>query len=324
MSVDRRRILGGFLGLAACAAVRAQVRSRVRRVTLFAYFTSPEVTEQTRAQWLAHFRGLGFQAGEIALTIVNSSLETPAAEALARDVVASRPDVICVAGTDWTKIFMRLTKDIPIVFFNVADPVRVGLVADFSRPGGNVTGTTNRFYELQAKRFELLKELRPEIRRVAIVHPKGPTEDIVREVSEAAGARLGITVTTLILPWKSDPATILAALRQARVEGAVFTFGIEVISPEVLRALEQSRVAGVFSDNMVVRAGGLVSLGEQRPTHAQRAIDLVARVLRGERPADIPVDQLSKFHLAVNLKAARAQAVAVPQELRLRADELVE
>jgi putative ABC transport system substrate-binding protein len=320
---DRRRFLAGIGALAASTAW-SQAKGRVHRVTLFAYFISPESLEQVRARWLARFRELGFSAGEIVLTTVNSGLDAAEAEARARAVVASRPDVICVASTAWTTIFMRLTKEIPIVFYNVADPVRAGLVADFGRPGGNVTGATNRFFELQSKRIELLRELRPGIRRIAIVHPQGPTDEIVRADSEAAGARLGLTVVTLILPWKSDAATLGAAVRQARVEGAVFTFGLESITPELLRSFEQSRLATVFGDNMVVQAGGLVSLGEQRPTHAQRAIDIAARILGGERPANIPVDQLSKFHLALNLKVARHLGIAIPQEVRLRADEVID
>jgi putative ABC transport system substrate-binding protein len=278
----RRRFLAG-LGALAASTAWSQAKGRVHRVTLFSYFILPESLEQVRARWLARFRELGFAAGEIALTTVNSGLDPTEAESRARSVVASRPDVICVASTAWTTIFMRLTKDIPIVFYNVADPVRAGLVADFGRPGGNVTGATNRFFDLQSKRIELLRELRPGIRRIAIVHPQGGT-----------GRRRRIHLR----PRVPDPRA--AALVRAIAAGD----GVR----------RQHGGAG----------GGVVSLGEQRPTHAQRAIDIAARILRGERPATIPVDQLSRFHLALNLKVARQLGIAIPQEVRLRADEVIE
>lgn len=325
--MNRRRILIALLGFAALAStdLLARAPARPHRVTHFAFFPSQEAMAQTRQLWLARFSEHGFvEKRDFALALVDANVEREQIERKAREVVASRPDVICVPGSEWTLMFMRLTREIPIVFYSVADPVRTGLVASFSRPGGNVTGVTNRYFELQGKRLELLKELRPEARRIAVLHPAGPTVDFIREEMESASERLGVKMVLLVLPALPAPDVIIAALRKANVQGAVFTFGTEVVSEDLLRYLERSALPAVFSDNTLVAAGGLASLGEKRPGHGTRAVDLAVRVLRGEKPATIPVDQLAKFHLAINLRTAKSMGLKVPESIRMQADQVIE
>lgn len=325
--MNRRRILLALLGFAALApaAATAQTPARMHRVTLFAFFTSAEAMAQTRQSWLARFAEHGFvDQRDLALVIVNAKLGGDQVEREAREIVSSRPDVICVASSEWTLMFMNLTRDIPIVFINVADPVRSGLVASFSRPGGNVTGATNRYFELLGKRLQLLKQLRPDARRIAVLHPEGPTVDLVREEMEAASEKLGVKTVLLVLPAIPTTEVIMTALRKANAQGAIFTFGPEAVSEELLRHLERSALPAVFSDNTLVAAGGLASLGEKRPAHGMRAVDLAVRILRGEKPATIPVDQLATFHLAINLRTAKAMGLRVPDTIRLRADQVIE
>jgi putative ABC transport system substrate-binding protein len=116
----------------------------------------------------------------------------------------------------------------------------------------------------------------------------------------------------------------VSALRKADVQGAVFTFGAEAMSGDLLRHLARSALPAVFSDNTVVAAGGLASLGEKMPGQGVRAVDLAVRILRGEKPATIPVDQLAKFHLAINLRTARAMGLGIPDSIRLQADQVIE
>lgn len=217
---------------------------------------------------------------------------------------------------------------VPIVFTWVADPVKSKIVADFAKPGGNATGVTNRFLDLTAKRIELARELVPSMKRVAVLAGVFDVSLVAAmEVAERAAEQLGIVLTRVEagLEWKR-------ALHRAVTEGAdavVITtpfsmFGMRFAAEDVVRESIEKRITTVFSDIETVPAGGLIGYASSLAGDMRRGADVLARVLRGEPPANIPVDQATRFELALNLKTARAIGLQVPQSLLVRADRVIE
>lgn len=318
-----------LLGAAVlCCGLPALGQERIRQVTLF-FYGAPEGTSdpflaERRVEAARDFALGGFVEGRnLAITIVNAGVEQGRIEALAAEVVARGPDVICVPGTRGARIFERLTRKVPIVFFNVADPESAKLVASLRQPGANITGVTNRYFELWGKRLELLKELRPDIRRVAhLIRPATGGSDRIGAI--ALAKQLGLSLVDVVVDFREDEEKVVQRLRQARVDAVVA--GLDAVYPRgpVMRYLEESRIPAVFPDDGNVDAGGLMSLGSRWESQATRAVALAVRILRGEPPAKLPVDQLASPYLAINLNTAKTMGLAIPAAIRLRADRVVD
>lgn len=326
--MDRRAV---FLALAALAcgaggAARAQP-ARVMRVALFVSFgkaSEPRVRAVAAALLGAH----GFSEGRnLSIAIVDYGDRMAEREWLARDLVATRPDVILLAGSGDALLFQRLTREIPIVFAEVGDPEGLGLVESLARPGGNITGASSRYGDLLGKRFELLKALGPRMRRIAVIEGTGASARRLRDLSDQASAQLGLVIVRIPMADDSRASVdaMLAGLARSRVDGVVYS-GVRIVAfvGELLAALQDAALPAVFSDHEIVAMGGLMSLGEQEDDAYRRAVALAARILRGGQPATLPVDQLARPHLAINLKTARAMKLAIPDSIRLRADQVVD
>jgi putative ABC transport system substrate-binding protein len=222
-----------------------------------------------------------------------------------------------------TRAAQTATASVPIVFTWVGDPVASDIVKDYARPGGNATGVTLRFFELTAKRLELLHELLPSAKRVAALSRvwDDPPIVIAWRNAQAASQRLGIELLRLdarVFPPKSFDAHALLILDPFGV------FGMSTAMKEIVRHTVEQRIPAIFADTESVEAGGLMSYATNLNGDLQRSADMVARVLRGDKPAELPVDQAARFELAVNLKTARAISLAVPQSVLLRADRVIE
>lgn len=318
---------------ALCAAVllgggSALADEPVRRVTFF-FYGAPEGTSdpflaERRSQAVRDFAKGGFVEGRnLSITLVNAGVDEARIEALAAEVVARRPDVICVPGNRGARLFQRLTREVPIVFFNVADAVGARLVASLRQPGANVTGVTSRYFELWGKRLELLKEIKPGMRRVAdLMRPASWGPDRTSAIATAKG--LEMTLVDVVVDFRIDEETVVQRLKQAGVEGVVV--GVDAAMPRgpVMRYLEQSRIPAVFPDDGIVDDGGLLSLGSRWDSQATRAVDLATRILRGDAPANLPVDQLASPYLAINLGTAKAMGLAIPATILVRADRVVD
>lgn len=310
-----------FGGRLACA------QDRLRQVTLF-FYGAPEGTSdlflaERRAQAITDFGRQGFVEGRnLVISIVNAGVDPAKIERQARAVVASKPDAICVPGTEGARIFQRITRDIPVVFFNVADPIAANLVESYRRPGANLTGVSNRYFDLEGKRLELLKELKPDTRRVAdlIRIRSTPTS---RDSAGAAATRLGMELVVVTLDWKDEES---AVRRLKEIGGDAALVGVDATSAggAVMQYLERSRVPAVFPDDGMADAGGLLSLGSRWDDQAKRAVDLASRILRGEKPATIPVDQLAAPYMVINLATARAMGLEIPRSIRIRADRVID
>jgi putative ABC transport system substrate-binding protein len=272
---------------------------------------------------------LGYDEGRnLTVELRNAGNKPAQLPDLARELVQLKPDVILTMGTrEPTVAAMKATNTIPIVFVHAVDPVRAGLVASLARPGGNVTGITSLNADLGAKRLELITEIVPGIRRVVVlVSPSDPeTGSMLRVVESAARARR-VHLEVLEL---GDRTGLDRALNGAMKgdAGALLVLGsppLYSLSPSLAELTAKHRVPTVSAWKEFPEAGGLASYGTSIPEMFQRAARLVDRILKGARPAELPVEQPTKFELVVNLKTAKAFKLKIPESILLRADEVIQ
>ena len=325
--MDRRAALLALAAVASGAGARAAEPGSRKRVGLFVTFGAA-MEARVRSGAAALLAPHGFIEGRnLSLAIVDYADRMPERERLARELVATRPDVILVVGSGDALLFQRLTTEIPIVFAGVADPEGTGLVASLAHPGANITGASSRYAELLGKRLELLRALRPGMRRVAVIAASGSSARLLHESALAAAGQLGLDVTRIVMEDDSERSVeaMLAALAKARPEGVAYA-GVRVMGfvAKLLAALRGAALPAVFADHLVVSMGGLMSLGEREEETYARAMGIAARILQGGQPGSLPVDQLARPHLAINLATARAMRLAIPDSIRLRADQVFE
>jgi putative tryptophan/tyrosine transport system substrate-binding protein len=244
---------------------------------------------------------------------------------LAADLVRLKVDVIyaCCPGGPTSLAAKNATTTIPIVFMRFGDPVGPGAVASLARPGGNVTGVSG-FAELHGKRLELLKEFIPKIARVAVlVYPAIHTASL-REFEPTAKA-LGVQLQVLEAQTPSDLDNALSAMVKGRVDAlAVWADPMFFTNrKKILDSAAKSRVASVFEQKEYVEAGGLMSYGVNIPALMHRSATYVDRILKGTKPADLPVERPTKFEFVINLKTAQEIGVTIPQWVLMRADRVV-
>jgi putative tryptophan/tyrosine transport system substrate-binding protein len=249
---------------------------------------------------------------------------------LAAELVRLKVDIIVVAGGEpWVRAAMNATKTIPIVMVGAGrDPVRAGLVESLARPGGNVTGLTTLSRELGGKRLELLKEAVSKVARVAVLYDPaipGTTREVKEELPTAARA-LGLTVQ----PWEvraaDDFEKVFAALNKQRPDGLFVPGGGQLMNANRKRIADlalKSRLPSVYGTKEYVEAGGLMSYGADQADSSQRVAYYVDRILKGAKPADLPVEQPTKFEFVINLKTAKQIGVTIPPEVLARANRLI-
>jgi putative ABC transport system substrate-binding protein len=248
--------------------------------------------------------------------------------ALVADLVRREVAVIVQAGQVLGAIIAKAaTKTIPIVFVTGGDPVALGLVPSLNRPGGNVTGITTLSAELEPKRLELLHEVAPRATTVgALLNPSNPNAESQSKDLQAAARTLGLSLHLLNASSEDDFNTAFARLVQLRAGGLVIaTDGLFISRGERLAAMAvEHAVPAIFQFRPFAAAGGLMSYGgDLVETYRQSGI-YTARILRGEKPADLPVQQVTRVELIINLKSAKALGITVPLPLSGRADELIE
>jgi putative ABC transport system substrate-binding protein len=244
---------------------------------------------------------------------------------IAAEFVYSKVDLVVTAGPHVAAV-KQVTAVIPIVFALANDPVGGGMVASLARPGGNVTGLSVQGTDLVSKRLELLREVLPPLRRLAVIANAG-YPDAVLEMREAqATARtLGLEVAPLEIRRAEDIAPAFTALKaQADALYAVGDALVNANRTHIITLARDARLATIFDGREYVRAGGLASYGPNFPDLFRRAAEFIDKILRGKKPADIPVEQPTRFDLVINLTAAKALGLEVPPMLLARADEVIE
>ena len=327
-TLSRRRLLlaAGALSLSRFAS--AQQRGRGYRVgSLFPF--GPEGGAHYLGALRASLAAHGFVAGRnLSIDARHSYWFRDRAARYAHEHAKNGADAIFALSTIAAQGAVDATKSVPIVFAWVGDPVFSGIVEAYARPGGNATGVANRFFELYEKRLELVRELVPDAKRVAVV------AGVFDATLEAAWTRAAPTAAKLGL----EPLRVAAggdwagSVRNARGAGAeailVTTpfpqFGLHTQAKTFVAAATEQRMPVVYTESDTVGAGGLASYGTDVLGDLRRGADVLARVLKGASPATLPVDQAARFELVVNLKAARAIGFAVPCSVLVRADRVIE
>ncbi len=247
--------------------------------------------------------------------------------ALIAELAALNVDVIVTAGTPAALAVKRTTPSIPLVMAAVGDPIGVGLVASLARPGGNVTGLSAIAPELEGKRLELLREVVPKLSHIAVLwNPDNPFHAGSVKETRAAAQVLGIKAQLVGVRISEEfPAAFAAIVRER--PGALLVLADRIFLHNRARIVDfgaKHRLPGVYPYRELVEAGGLMSFGPSYPGMHRRAAHYVDKILKGSKPADLPVEQPATFELIINLKAAKALGLTIPQSLLLRADEIIQ
>jgi putative ABC transport system substrate-binding protein len=242
---------------------------------------------------------------------------------LATELVQLPVDVILAIGPQEARAAKAATDTIPIIFTSAGDPVRDGLVTSLAHPGGNITGLSIVSPELSAKRLELLKEAAPGSSRVAVL-TNAAVNYLLPELRHTAQG-LGVTLSPINVPAADQLDHALTAIRTARAE-ALLVLSAPLFTQQVRRVVElaaTSRLPTLYPFSYFVAAGGLMSYGPSRPERSQRVATYVDKILKGAKPADLPVEQPMKFELVINLKAAKELDLTIPSTLLFLADEVI-
>ena len=247
--------------------------------------------------------------------------------ALVAELIASNVDILVTAGTPSALAVKRATKTIPLVMVAVGDPVGTGLVASLARPGGNLTGLVSIAPDLEGKRLELLREVVPKLSSVSVLtNPANPFHALSEKQVRAAAEVLRLKVQVVNVREAAELDQAFEAI--AREEpGGLLMLADRVFLHNRTRIADfatRQRIPGVYAYSELVGAGGLMSFGPSYPGMHKRAAYFVDRILKGAKPADLPMEQPEKFELIINLKSARVLGLTIPQSLLLRADQVIE
>jgi putative tryptophan/tyrosine transport system substrate-binding protein len=326
----KRREFITLLGGAAAAWPLAARAQQVGKLPTIGFLSSGTRTRGTWALWVAAFvqrlRELGWTEGRtIAIEYRWAEGRSERFAEIAAEFMRLKVDVIVTVGTA-VLAAKQATSDIPIVFALAADPVGSGLVASLARPGGNVTGLSLQQTDAGGKRLELLREVVPGLRRLAIMGNVGYSGSVLEmsEVQETAHT-LGLEVTRSEIRRAEDIAAAVEALK-GRAD-ALYVVGDSLVDANRISINTLALSARLPTMHIVkeaVEAGALMSYGPNFPDLYRRAADYVDKILRGAKPADLPVEQPTKFDLAINLTTARALGITIPPQLVARADEVIE
>jgi putative tryptophan/tyrosine transport system substrate-binding protein len=329
----RRREFISLLGGAAAiwpVAARAQQSERVRRIGIILPAAADDPEWQA---WLGAFlqalAQLGWSIGHN-VRIDTRWATTNAAEIRmhAAELASLAPDVILAAGTSTVGPMLQATRTVPVVFPNVGDPVGAGFVESLARPGGNGTGFLAFEYSLSGKWLELLKEVAPGVTRVAVLRdPATPSGVGQASVIQAVAPSLRVEVN--LINMRRDAGEIeraIAAFAGSPNGGLILTASaLSALHHNLIVTLAaRHKLPAVYAYRYIVTAGGLISYGADYTDQYRRAAGYVDRILKGEKPADMPVQAPTKYELAINLKTAKALGITVPRELLARADEVIE
>jgi len=328
----RRRQFVGLLGGVASwpLAARAQQPSRVRRVGVLMSTTADDAQGQAYSAAFAQgLQQLGWEiGGNIRIDYRWGSGDTERFHRYAAELVALGPDVILGTAASIVAALQQVSRTVPIVFVSTIDPVGAGLVASLARPGGNATGFTAYEFSLSAKLLELLKEIAPGVTRVAVI----------RDATVAAGLA-GFAAIQTAAPSFGVELSAVGVRDAAEIERGIMEFapasngGLIVVGPGsslsahrelIVTLAARHRLPAVYAGVSFVSAGALASYGTNPIDQYHRAASYVDRILKGEKPAELPVQAPTKYEIVINLKTAKAIGIEIPPTLLARADEVIE
>jgi putative tryptophan/tyrosine transport system substrate-binding protein len=328
----QRRDFITLIGGAAAAwplAARAQQSGRVRRIGIVMPYAKGDTEYEARVgAFKQELAKLGWtEGGNVAFDEhwTTDNMDRVRAEAAA--LVASNPDVIVTTGGRIVPVFMRLTRSIPMVLPSASDPVGVGWAQSLARPGGNVTGFTSLELSTLGKSLEILKQIAPAIVRVALIYnPDNPNSVHYRRISEGASAPLAIEPIDLPIHGLADIDRAVTSLADRGNSGIFFLPDLttSALRDDVVALVARRRVPAIYSEPFFVKLGGLAFYGADRMEGFRRSASYVDRILRGEKPGDLPFQQPTKYELMINRTAAKALSLELSPALLAFADEVIE
>jgi putative ABC transport system substrate-binding protein len=331
--MNRRETLLAFAALGTASRFRsaaAQGASRPRQIAVLMGYAEDDAEAQSR---LATFRSalpdLGWHEGRnLRIDVRWTAGDLTRAATYAKELVALQPEVILSNTTPATLALQRETQTVPIVFAVVSDPVGSGLVKTLSRPGGNVTGFINLESSLVQKWLELLKEIAPQVARVAVMFNQktAPYAEYYLRPLNVAAERLGVKTFSVIVSSPAEIEDALSGLAREAASGLIampdsFLF---VHRKTIVELTARGRVPAIYWVGNIPAEGGLIAYGVDYFDIFRRSAGYVDRILRGAKPADLPVEQPHKFELVINARTARALGLSVPSSLKLRAERVIE
>jgi putative ABC transport system substrate-binding protein len=327
----RREFIKGIAGATATwpLAARAQQPARMRRIGVLMPLAADDLEAQARiTAFVQGLQQLGWTDGR------NVRIDTRWAAGNADDtrkyaaeLVALTPDVILATGSATVAALQQATRTVPIVFVQIADPVGSGLVESLAQPGGNATGFTLFEYGLSGKWLELLKEIAPGVTRAAVLRDAsipGGTGQL--GAIQSVASSFGVELRPIGVRDASEIERAVTAFAHGSNGGLIVTASVlaNVHRDLLITLAARHRLPAVYSDRVFVTGGGLISYGPYRVDQYRRAADYVDRVLKGENPADLPVQAPTKYETVINMKTAKALGLTVPPSLLATADEVIE
>jgi putative ABC transport system substrate-binding protein len=323
-----RAALAAALALSLLAAPLVapgqQPRGKTARVGFLHFVSSPLLDEAFQEG----LRELGYVEGQnIVIEYRSAEGKDERLPGLAAELVRLKVDVIVAASPPATEAAKRATSTVPIVFALSGDPVAAGLVASLARPGGNITGLATISGEVVGKQLELLKRVAPKVSRVAVLqNPSNPGHALTLPQAEGAARALGVQLQVLKARTPSEIEVAFAAMRSQRADGALVLRDamFREQRAQIVALAAKSRLPAVYGLREEAEAGGLMAYGASVPQLFRRAATYVDKILKGAKPADLPVEQPTKFELVINLKTAKALGLTIPPSLLGQADQVIQ
>jgi putative tryptophan/tyrosine transport system substrate-binding protein len=328
----RRREFVTLIGGTAAAwplAVRAQQGERMRRIGVLMSFSAEDTVAQARlAEFQQAVEQLGWMDGRnVRIDVRWSASEPERIRKYVAELVSFTPDVILASTSPGVAALQQAAPSLPIVFVQVADPVGAGFVASLAKPGGNATGFTIYEYGMGAKLLELLKDIAPRVTRVGIMRSPASVADIgMFGAIQSVAPSLGMQLSPINLQDTSEIEHGISGFAQQPNSGLIVVGAAQafVHREQIVALAARYELPAVYPDQTFIINGGLISYGPDRLEAYQRAASYVDRILKGEKPADLPVQAPTRYELAVNLKTAKALGLNVPPGILSRADKVIE
>ena len=330
--MNRRQAILALIALGTVPrAAEAQQAAKIPRIGYLASNLAGSGPTRLHEAFLQGLRDLGYIEGRnvvIEYRDAQGKLETLPARAA--ELVARKVDVIFAPGTQHALAAQQATKTIPIVFADIADPVARGLVTSLARPGGNITGLANLQTDLVGKWLELLKQAVPGLNHVAFLWEPGylpeRAQQDLKERAEAAAKAAGVRLRFVDVRTSEDIDRAFSDMIRSRVDAVIVWGGVMFIYERrrIAELAAKNRLPGTYTMSEFVDAGGLMSYSPNIADNFRRAADYVDKILKGAKPADLPVEQPTKFELVINLKTAKALGLTIPPSVLHRADRVIE
>jgi putative ABC transport system substrate-binding protein len=326
--MDRRTFIGAVAAgiITAPLAASAQTATTVRRIGVLSSGARP--TPALLQQIYAPLSELGWTEGKnLLIERRDANGRAELLRPFAEELVRLKVEIIVTSGTDATLAAKNATTSIPIVMSSVGDPVRTGIVASLARPGGNITGYSIVGPDVDAKSLSLLRELLPGLQRIGVLeNATNPYWRAVRKEFEQVCRSLGLQPIIIEVATADELENAIAELARRRAQ-ALFVQGDNLFFAHqvpIMSAALRYALPSLAADKVMLEAGALVSFTHNQAELYQRYAGFVDRILRGAKPADLPIEQPTRFELGINLKTAKALGITIPQAVLLRADEVIQ